>query len=264
MRIIFIGDIVGKIGRKAVYDVLPVLKNKYAADLVIANGENATHGKGLSKKHYEYLLSLGIDVITLGNHYDTQKEMEQYIDSAPKLVRPYNLAIAFPGAGTKVFNVNGTPVRVTNIIGNAFINMELKPAYESINEIVNNSKEQIHIIDFHGETTGEKQAISYAFDGKVSAILGTHTHVQTNDEKILPGGTGFIADVGMCGAELGVLGFEKNSVINKTLLGSAQKFKLDETGDYIFNAVFLEINNKDGKTKKIEKIRIETHGKNTN
>ena len=215
MRILFFGDIVGKVGRKAVKDFLPKLVEKYHIDFVIANGENATHGKGLIEKHYNELIDAGVDCITLGNHYLSKKDINDYVDDATCLVRPLNLITPFGGTGSMMFDVNGIKVRVSNILGTAFMKEDVSSPYLSLKQLLSEVEPSIHIVDFHAEATGEKMCFGYAFDGEVSAIIGTHTHVQTNDARILENGTAYISDVGMCGAANGVLGFEKHSVMNK-------------------------------------------------
>ena len=241
MKILFIGDIVGPVGRRMVKEYLPHYIKKYDVDFVIANGENVTHGKGLIRHHYEELLDYGIDVITLGNHYNSKKELERYIDQTDRLIRPYNLIQNFPGEGTALFDVDGLTIRVSNILGSAFMKEEVNSPYYAIVEI-NNELEpcDIHIIDFHAEATGEKYSIGYAFDGKVGAVLGTHTHVQTNDAKIFPNGTAFISDVGMTGYEDGILGFDKDTVIKKNCFGEMSRFEVPKEGKGVFSAVLLD------------------------
>lgn len=261
MKILFVGDVVGKVGREACRINIPLIKEKENIDFVIVNGENATHGKGLSKAHYELLLSFGADCVTLGNHYDSKNEIEVYIKQADKLIRPSNLVDYFPGEGSRVFSCNNKKIRVTNVLCSSFMNLNVTNPYYSISEILKNDQSDIHIIDLHGEATGEKQSLGYCFDGKVSAIIGTHTHVQTNDCRILPNGTAFMCDVGMCGSSIGVLGFEKESVINKTILGKTESFQMLKNGDYIFNAVILNIDDETNKVMSICPIRIDTYAK---
>lgn len=243
-------------GRRIVKEKLPYFIEKYGIDFVIANGENATHGKGLSRNHYDELLNAGVDVVTLGNHYDSKKEIEKYITRTDRLVRPANLIHDFPGEGSIDFDVDGVSIRITNIMGAAFINEEVNSPYYAMLQILSEEEEPatIHIVDFHAEATGEKKSFAYAFDGKVSAVLGTHTHVQTNDEQILENGTAFISDVGMTGFADGVLGFEKESIIRKTIFGEKSKFETPNDGRGMFNAVVLTVNDISGKTEQIFKI----------
>lgn len=248
----------GQVGRNAIKHNAEKLVKKYQVDFVIANGENATHGKGLIEKHYNELIDAGVDCITLGNHYLSKDRINDYINEATNLVRPLNLLNNFGGVGSQTFIVNGITVRVTNVLGTAFMKEEVSSPYAALKELIdkNENEDSIHIVDFHAEATGEKACFGYAFDGLVSAVIGTHTHVQTNDAKILPNGTAFITDAGMCGAANGVLGFEKNSVINKTLFGSTNRFDLDTSDVEMINAVILEIDEISKKCVEIFPIKL--------
>ena len=241
MKILFIGDIVGRIGRRMVKEKLPYFVKKYDIDFVIANGENATHGKGLMRNHYLELVDAGVDVITLGNHYDSKNELRRYIDRVDRLIRPLNIRQEYPGEGSATFDLDGVAVRVTNVMGAAFMNEEVNSPYLATLELLNNEEPaNIHIIDFHAEATGEKKSYAYAFDGKVTAVLGTHTHVQTNDATILEKGTAFISDVGMTGFNDGVLGFDKDSVVKKLMYGENDKFSVPDEGRGLFSAVVID------------------------
>ena len=255
MKVLFIGDIVGKIGRRIVKEKLSYFVDKYNIDFVVANGENATHGKGLIYNHYNELISSGVDVITLGNHYDSKSEITRYIDRVDRLVRPVNLVKEFPGEGSVIFDVDGINIRVTNILGEAFINEQVNNPYYAMLEVMSEEENvTIDIIDYHGEATAEKMAFANAFDGKVAAVLGTHTHVQTNDARILPKGTAYISDVGMCGEYDSILGFDTESVVNKTVYGSEGKFQLNEDGKGLFSAVVIDIDELTGLARDIFSI----------
>lgn len=258
MKILFLGDIVGKVGRRVVINNLEKLVKKYQVDFVIANGENATHGKGLIEKHYYDLLNAGVDCITLGNHYLSKDRILDYIEDADALVRPLNISKRIGGEGSRVFDVNGVKVRVTNILGTAFMKEEVSSPYYSLKSLIDSleSEDSIHIIDYHAEATGEKMCFGYAFDGLVSAVLGTHTHVQTSDAKILENGTAFISDVGMCGAANGVLGFEKNSVMRVTMFGEKDRFGFDESDQGMINAVVLSIDEVSHKALEIIPVKF--------
>ena len=233
-------------------DYLPSFVNKYKIDFVIANGENTTHGKGLLRHHYLELIDSGIDVITLGNHYDSKNDLRGYIDRVDCLVRPLNLIHPYPGEGSVVYDVNGVSVRVTNVLGSAFMKEDVNnPYYSLIDMMANSEQADIHIIDFHAEATGEKLCLAYALDGKVSAVLGTHTHVQTRDYQILENGTAFISDVGMTGFAYGALGFDKDSVVNKITFGNMSRFDLPDEGKGILSAVVLDVDNITGKCNEI-------------
>ena len=258
MKILFLGDIVGKVGRRTVINNLEKLVKKYQVDFVIANGENATHGKGLIEKHYYELLDAGIDCITLGNHYLSKNQLLDYIADADALVRPLNISKRIGGEGSRLFEVNGINIRVTNILGTAFMKEEVSSPYYSLKSLIDSleSEDSIHIVDYHAEATGEKMCFGFAFDGLVSAVVGTHTHVQTNDAKILPNGTAFISDIGMCGAANGVLGFEKNSVMRVTMFGEKDRFGFDDNDQGLLNAVVIDVDEATHKAREIVTVKL--------
>ena len=207
------------------------------------------------RNHYNELLDAGVDVITLGNHYDSKNEIRRYINGTDRLIRPLNLLHEYPGEGSALFDVDGITVRITNVLGSAFINEQVNSPYLSLLRLLEEEEPAtIHIVDLHAEATGEKQSLAYAFDGKVTAVLGTHTHVQTNDEKILPNGTAYITDVGMTGYYGGVLGFSKETVIKKTLYGENSRFEPPNEGRGMINAVVLDVDEISGLAKQIFKI----------
>lgn len=232
-----------------IHDYLPGFVDKYHIDFVIANGENASHGKGLLRHHYFELIESGVDVVTLGNHYDSKNDLRRYVDQVDRIVRPLNLINEYPGEGTAVFDVNGISIRVTNVLGSAFMKESVNNPYYSLLETIESEEEHaaIHIVDFHAEATGEKICFAYAFDGKVSAVLGTHTHVQTRDYRILEGGTAFISDVGMTGLYDGALGFDKNTVVSKLMYGNNVRFDIPNEGRGLFSAVVMDIDENTGK-----------------
>lgn len=257
MKILFIGDIVGKVGRRMIHDHLSSIVNKYKIDFIIANGENVTHGKGLVKHHYDELIDSGIDVITLGNHYDSKNEIRRYLDTSDRLIRPLNLIHEYPGVGSITFDYDGIIIRVTNILGSFSMDEDVNNPYYALLELMDNPDEEkanIHIVDFHAEATGEKICLAYALDGKVSAVIGTHTHVQTRDARILENGTGFISDVGMTGLYESALGFDKDSVVNKIIYGNKSRFEISEEGRGLLSAVVLDIDENSGKTTQIHPI----------
>lgn len=252
MKILFIGDIVGKNGRETVERNLAGLKKKYQIDFVIANGENVTHGKGIIYNHYKNLVKTGVDCITLGNHYDSKSEIKDYIDGATSIIRPYNLEKEFPGTGTVLYKGDQYSIRVTNLLGRAFMEEKVKNPFDCLKEILEHEERaDIHIVDFHAEATGEKQCMGWAFDGQVSAVLGTHTHVQTRDARILPNGTAFMSDVGMVGAYNGILGDKKEAVINRVWHDLPGRFEVDDRDDSVLSAVVLDIDPETGRAQDI-------------
>ncbi|MBR0294791.1 MAG: TIGR00282 family metallophosphoesterase [Bacilli bacterium] len=251
MKVLFVGDIVGRVGRRMVKERVPYYVDKYKIDFVIANGENASHGKGLTKNNYYELIDAGVDVITLGNHYNSKSETESYIGRVDNLIRPINILSEYPGDGSAIYDIDGVSIRVTNVLGSAFINENVSSPYLSVLEVLEEEPATIHIVDFHAEATGEKKSFGYALDGKVSAVLGTHTHIQTRDYQIFPEGTAYISDVGMCGFADGVLGFTKESVMNRNLFGGTGKFQPPDEGRGLFSAVVMDFDDTTGKCKEI-------------
>ncbi len=255
MNILFIGDIVGKLGRKVLKEHLEDIIHEYEVDFVIANGENVTHGKGLVKEHMLELISLGIDVITLGNHAFAKKELFDYINDYDEIIRPANFHQEFPGKGSNVFKFENKTIRVTNLLGSVFMNMNVANPFDTLKNIVDSDDSDIHIVDFHAETTGEKYALGYAFDGKITALIGTHTHVATVDNRILENGTAYQSDVGMVGPNEGILGVDKEAVIKKSWTGLPSVFQVMEKGEIIFSATLLKIDDYTNKVKQIERIQ---------
>ena len=256
MNILFIGDIVGRLGREAVKKNIPLLKKKYDIDFVIANGENITNGKGISPSHYNFLVEHGVDCITLGNHYAHWDDTYKILDNED-IVRPLNLANEKHGAGSRMFDCNGVKIRVTNLIGTNCTPLPTVPAYGAILDIICEDDSDIHIIDYHGEYTGEKKAFAYSLKNTVSAVLGTHTHVQTRDAMKLDTGVLYISDVGMCGLYESVLGVEYESVVKRIILEDDKaRFKQKDHGDTLFSAVVLKFDDLNFEGKEIIPLYI--------
>ncbi len=229
MKILFIGDVFAAIGREMIETYLPQLKQQYQINVVIANVENATHGKGLNKRHYEEFLFQGISLMTMGNHTFAKKELFDYIDEADRLIVPYNQPRALPGMGSREITILGKKIRVTNLLGITFMDGKSQNPFEAIDDVLKEDTSDIHIVDFHAEATSEKIALGYYLDGKVSAVLGTHTHVTTADEKILPQGTAYQSDVGMTGPYESVIGCDKDSIIKRMKTGVMTPFLVAES-----------------------------------
>lgn len=256
MRVLFIGDIVGKIGRMSIKSLLPLILNKYKVDLVLANGENAAGGFGITEKVATELFSFGIQVITSGNHIWDKKESIPYIGREDRIIRPANYPPGAPGIGSTIIKVRGKKIGIINLSGRVFMSNIDCPFRVGIVEIERIRKEtNIILIDFHAEATSEKIAFAYYVDGKVSAVIGTHTHVQTADEKILPGGTAYITDVGMTGPSDSVIGIDKEQIIERFLLQMPKKFETAK-GNGIFSAVVIEIAEDSGKATAIQRLMI--------
>jgi len=257
MKILFLGDVVGSPGRKMVKDYLPKLKEKYKPNLTIVNGENSAAGKGITEKIYKQLLESGADVITMGNHTWDKKDIFDFIDDAKNMIRPANFPENNPGKGMTYINVNSTKVAVINMQGRTFL-PPLDDPFKKIDSLIDEAKKETNVIfvDFHAEATSEKQAIGWYVDGRVSCVVGTHTHTQTSDERILPNGTAYITDVGMTGPYDGILGMQRESVIKRFLTGLPVRFEVDEKGRNQLNAVLITIDSNSGKSKAIERIMI--------
>src|SRR6187401_3515178 len=210
MRLIFLGDIVGRSGREAVFHELPLLRSRYSPDLVVINGENAAHGFGITEDILKDVLDAGADVVTLGNHAFDQKEALVFIERQPKLLRPINYPPGTPGRGSGIFKAaNGADVLVINAMGLIFM-PELADPFRAIDAEINacglKQGADAIFIDFHAEATSEKQAMGHFVDGRATCVVGTHTHVPTADDRVLPNGTAYISDAGMCGDYNSVLG----------------------------------------------------------
>jgi metallophosphoesterase (TIGR00282 family) len=257
MKVLFIGDIVGKVGRVTVRALLPTVVDRYKIDLVIANGENAAGGFGITDKIVSEILSYGVHIITTGNHVWDKKEFISQISKEDRLLRPLNFPPGVPGFGSIIYPLpKGIKVAVINISGRVFMSNIDCPFRTGKDEVEKLSAvTKVIIIDFHAETTSEKIAFGYFMDGKVSAIIGTHTHVQTADEKILPGGTAYITDVGMTGPYNSVIGIEKDMVIQRFLTNIPIRFETAK-GDGIFSAVVLEIDEETGKANAIQRLQL--------
>lgn len=261
MNVLFIGDIFGKTGVRAVVDSLAELKQEYAIDLVIANGENATQGSGITPKDYETLIKAGVDIVTLGNHAFGQESILQIINNT-NLVRPLNFSddfkYAHEGYGSRLFQVKDKIVRVTNLLGESVGNkkMQTNPFWEMSNLLkTTKTKADLHIVDFHAEYSGEKNAFLTEFGGQVSAVIGTHTHVQTADTKIYKG-TAYITDVGMTGPHDGIIGADPHYILEKAN-GNTSSFVIEEAaGHYQLNAVFIAFDDQTNKAVKIRNIYL--------
>jgi len=256
MWILFIGDIVGKPGREAVKEFLPGLKQKYSLDLVIANGENAAGGRGITKEVANELFDYGIDFLTMGNHVWDNKDILKFINDERRIIRPANYPKGVPGKGHAIVINNGLKVGVINLSGRVFLAPLENPFTMVINLINELALETpIIIVDFHAEATSEKIAMGWMLDGKVSAVICTHTHIQTADARILEKGTAYITDVGMTGPRDSVLGIKKEIVINNFLTQMPVKFEV-ASGVKQLNGVVLEIDETSGKAMQIIPIQI--------
>jgi metallophosphoesterase (TIGR00282 family) len=256
MRVLFIGDVVGSPGRQMVKEYVKKIQRKYKIHLTIVNGENAANGKGITDKIYRGFLEQGADVITLGNHTWDNKEIFDFIDDAKYMIRPANFPDETPGKGYVIKQFNSISIGIINLQGRTFL-PPLDCPFKKAQELIDKIKEKTSIIfvDFHAEATSEKQAMGWFLDGQVSAVVGTHTHVQTADNRVLPKGTAFITDVGMTGPYDGILGMEKEQVIKRFLTSLPVRFEVKD-GRSQLNAVVVDIDEKTGTAKKIDRLII--------
>lgn len=256
MRILTIGDIVSGYGCEYLRKMLPALKREFSADIAIVNGENSANGNGITPKAADFIFSCGADVITLGNHGLRRPEIYNYLDEHEYIIRPANYHPSAPGNGMVIVDKGYTKIAVINLQGAAYLDPIRNPfdVIDHLIEKAHNDDAKIIIIDFHAEATAEKRAMGFYLDGRVSAIFGTHTHVQTSDNQILPNGTGYITDIGMTGPFQSVLGVSPECAIEKMRTGLPVRFKNDDIACTIEGCLF-EIDNKTGKTIHTEIIR---------
>lgn len=256
MRILFFGDIVGKPGRLVLRKRLPSLREEHQADLVIANGENASGGIGLSGDTMRELFGAGIDILTSGNHIWKHKEMYNLLNNEPRIIRPANYPHGAPGNGLVIHELpDGRKIAVMNLLGRTFMD-DIDCPFSKADTLLATIPEDVtvRIIDFHAEATSEKKALSFYVDGKVSAVIGTHTHVQTADAMILQKGTGYITDAGMCGVEESCLGMDPKVIIDRFMTGLPQRFKIAKGTAHI-NGLFMDVNEETGLCDDIRLIR---------
>ena len=259
MKILMVGDVFGKAGRKTFAEITPKIKEEKNIDVVVVNGENAAHGSGLTVLTFNELLSSGADIVTSGNHIWSNKDVFEIIDREPFLLRPANYPEGTEGKGFCIFPYRSKNIGVINLLGRTFMQAVDCPfvcASTILKEIKN--KCDIILVDFHAEATSEKISLGYFLDGKVTAVVGTHTHVQTADERILPNGTAYMTDLGMVGILDSVIGLDIQSVIERFVTCKSKKFIAPEKGTCVYSAVLLEIEDSTNKTKNIERIRIVT------
>jgi metallophosphoesterase (TIGR00282 family) len=258
LKILFIGDIIGRPGRQLVRDVLPRLIDQYMIDLVVANGENAAAGFGLTPDVVAELFDLGIDVLTTGNHVWDKRDGLVCLEQEPALLRPANYPVDTPGRGVGVFQTPaGLSVAVVNLEGRVFmgnLDCPFRKADAILEEL--GSNQRIVFVDFHAEATSEKGALAAYLDGRVSAVVGTHTHVQTADERVLPGGTAFISDVGMSGARDSVIGIRKELSIQRFLTQMPVRYEIAKK-DPVLCGVVVSIDESTGKATGIERVQVE-------
>ncbi|WP_017727397.1 TIGR00282 family metallophosphoesterase [Halalkalibacterium ligniniphilum] len=256
MKILFIGDVVGSPGRKMIQQYLGSLKKKYKPTLTVVNGENAANGKGITEKIYKGFLDAGAQAVTLGNHAWDNRDIFEFIEGVNLLVRPANFPEGTPGKGYTMIKVNDVEFAVINMMGRTFLAPNDCP-FRKIDQVLEEVKKRTPyvFVDFHAEATSEKQAMGWHVDGRVSAVVGTHTHVQTADNRVLPKGTAYITDVGMTGPYDGILGVEREAVLRKFYTNLPVRFEVAQGREQL-NGVIIDLDSKTGLAKSIERILI--------
>ncbi len=255
LTILFLGDIVGEPGRTAVITRLPELKERHALDFIIVNGENAAGGRGITGRITIDLLRAGVSVITTGDHIWDQKEILAFIDTEPRLLRPLNYPDGAPGSGSIILETTKGKIGVINVQARTFMQPILENPFRSVDAAVTKMRNETAniIVDVHGETTSEKIALGRFLDGKVSAVIGTHTHVQTADEQIFPGGTAFLCDAGMCGPVNSILGRAINPIMNRFISNLPASFPV-ASGEVRLHGALIEINERTGRAMRITRV----------
>ena len=260
MRIMLVGDVVGRAGRRAFRTITPRLRAEKRIDVVIVNGENSAGGKGFTRKALDELYAGGADVVTSGNHVWDKKDVFAFVDDEPFLVRPANYPEGTPGCGYCIFPFKAASIAVLNLSGRSFmpaLDCPFQKADEMLAEIA--GRADVIVLDFHAETTSEKLAMGHYLDGRIDIVVGTHTHVQTADAQILPGGTAYITDLGMVGAHDSILGVRKEIVIQKFRTGMPVRFEMAE-GAAEYAAVIVDIEPSGRRAPQIERILLREEG----
>jgi 2',3'-cyclic-nucleotide 2'-phosphodiesterase len=258
IKLLFIGDIVARAGRDLVRQGLRRIVQAHAIDMVIANGENAAGGAGITREITDELLAAGVDVLTSGNHIWAKRETLEFIDKEPRLLRPANYPAATPGAGSHVWqNEDGVAVGVINLMGRVFM-APLDDPFVVVRQQIAHVRERgakIIVVDFHAEATSEKVAMGWYLDGEVTAVVGTHTHVQTADERVLPGGTAYMSDVGMTGPHDGVIGMDRAGAVARFVTGIPSRFDA-ASGDPRLHAVVITADDTTGRATAVQRLSL--------
>jgi 2',3'-cyclic-nucleotide 2'-phosphodiesterase len=262
MRVLILGDVMGRPARRAVRDLVPSLIEEEEIDLAIANAENSAGGMGVDIKSAKELLSAGVQVLTSGNHIWKKKEIYPFLEEQESLIRPANYPAGAPGKGWCVWQHNGRRALVINVQGRVFMPNHVEDPFRCVDEILKQqgSRSPVVIVDMHAEATSEKYAMGWYLDGRASIVFGTHTHVQTADERILPNGTAYITDLGMCGPFDSVIGMEKDTVIRGFITQLPRQFEVAQ-GNVVLQGVITDIDEESGKARAIRRLRV--HWENT-
>ncbi|WP_166418397.1 TIGR00282 family metallophosphoesterase [Cochlodiniinecator piscidefendens] len=261
MRILFLGDVVGRAGRTAVVERLKGLREDWKLDFVVVNGENATGGMGLSAAHAKVLLDAGADALTLGDHAFDQRDMLTFIEQEKRIVRPLNFAKNAPGVGARLFDAGrGRKILVTQVLGQVFMKRPFDDPFSAVDEVLKRHPlgGQAHaiLVDVHCEATSEKMGMGHWCDGRASVVVGTHTHIPTGDAQVLPKGTAFQADAGMCGDYNSVIGMEKSEPMHRFITGMSKGRFTPASGEATLSGLFVETDDQTGKAKTVKMVRV--------
>lgn len=259
LRILFLGDIVGVPGRAMLQKHLPSIKEQFSIDAVIVNGENsAATGRGITPRIMRFFKHNGVSVVTSGNHIWASRDIHDYFLTNNDLIRPANFPADCPGSGVTTFMVKGLTVAVINVQGRIFMREHVSCPFRAVESILTylKSRTNIIVVDMHAEATSEKMGLGFFLDGRVSAVVGTHTHIQTTDNRVLPQGTAYISDLGMAGALNSMIGMKKEPIIQNFLMQMPSKFSVETEGPMLLSGVFIDIETSTGKARDIQRIRI--------
>lgn len=264
MRILFLGDVFGRAGRRAITEHLPRLRQEWRLDFVVVNGENATSGHGLSVDHAKAILDAGADAITLGDHAFDQRDMMGFCEADPRIIRPLNFAKGAPGRGARVFDVpGGRKILVAQVLGQVFMKRAFEDPFGHVDQILKTHPRggmvQASLLDLHCEATSEKMAMGHFCDGRVSIVVGTHTHVPTGDAMILPGGTAYQTDAGMCGDYHSVIGSKKEEPLRRFVTGMAKGRFEPATGEATLCGLYVETDDRTGAASRVVTVRQGGH-----
>ncbi len=261
LRILFIGDVVGVTGRNMFQKHIDHVRNANKIDAVVVNGENSAHGRGITSKIVRFFKHNGVDVITSGNHIWHNREIYSYLDQNTDLLRPANFPSSTPGVGVTTFTCKNYTIGIINLQGRVFMRDLIDCPFRTAESILTylRTKTKLIFVDFHAEATSEKMALAYFLDGKISGLCGTHTHIQTADERILPGGTAYITDLGMAGSLNSMLGMKKEAIMSHFLKQMPVKFEVDKEPPVIMRGAWIEVDTSTGKATRIERVQVIDH-----
>ncbi|MCB5199535.1 TIGR00282 family metallophosphoesterase [Loktanella sp. TSTF-M6] len=260
MKIMFLGDVMGRAGRRAITDHLPRLRREWKLDFVVVNGENATNGAGLSPDHARLILDAGADVVTLGDHAFDQRDMMAFIEKEPRVLRPINFAKSAPGVGARVFtDARGRKVLVAQVLGQVFMKRPFDDPFSALDGVLKQypmgGQLAASLVDIHCEATSEKMAVGHYCDGRASIVVGTHTHVPTADAMILPGGTAYLSDAGMCGDYNSVIGMQKDEPLRRFITGMPKGRFQPAEEDATLSGIYVETDDRTGRATQTVMVR---------